>query len=647
MRKLMVKVEFGAHRLSRPQVRAIRALAVNEMSQEKDRLALCDQLQLKQYANADQTIGGILHILKEMQANHDKARADEQRDEERTTAQLQALEGKAREAVAKCAQAMAQQRALLEFNMKRLLLPLTKDDVKAVQSAALSQFDTHTRLDALLRRVTPSRSIRAPQLAKIIMELYFEKIYSDRLEAQVSFAKRPFFDFLYDHMLKKYGLPSIAEKHIANLCANVVAVLQLRGAPKRLRPRARAAEAASEHPHVILVLQQFVDLVHLYSEQPVSTSGVSLFLRALDQLQSQVQTSLPILDQKTHLAQTANSKAKLASLRDVYTHQLMIRSNQSAKPAASVQDDAMLVPLGHALDSASLAFAKQRLSQQSLDNAIHCLERDSVQQRNTKRVELDGPTTSKPLLQQHIIRLLTMRCSHGSLEALFLRFDTDNNGLVSHQEFKQGIAELKLGLDTDAVDEMIALLDYDGDGSIDYREFSSAYVKITSWISVPQYLDAVLRGYRDELRAAAQHFVAMFQSADKNADGVLTFSEFLAMVHDVDSSKSDAEIIRMFREALEEETKLRGGAVAFNANTHQLISSGNDGAMTLAGDSMSSVAFATIAKRYGLGDKKKARADGWLRGHLRRSRELKHDTAAKAASAASSPASLSTSESKQ
>ena len=56
----------------------------------------------------------------------------------------------------------------------------------------------------------------------------------------------------------------------------------------------------------------------------------------------------------------------------------------------------------------------------------------------------------------------------------FARFDRDG-GSISSVEFGEGMEALGVGITGRQVEDLLALLDRDGDGSIDYREFASEF----------------------------------------------------------------------------------------------------------------------------------------------------------------------------
>lgn len=61
------------------------------------------------------------------------------------------------------------------------------------------------------------------------------------------------------------------------------------------------------------------------------------------------------------------------------------------------------------------------------------------------------------------------------LKQIFADMDTDGSGSLSANEFRNGIRKLNLGLTSREIDQIMSKVDKNGDGHINYAEFSSKY----------------------------------------------------------------------------------------------------------------------------------------------------------------------------
>lgn len=60
------------------------------------------------------------------------------------------------------------------------------------------------------------------------------------------------------------------------------------------------------------------------------------------------------------------------------------------------------------------------------------------------------------------------KMSNVGLEQQFRGFDTDGDGEISHEEFRQGLLSLGANISESQIDDLVTILDKDGDGAIDY-----------------------------------------------------------------------------------------------------------------------------------------------------------------------------------
>ena len=65
------------------------------------------------------------------------------------------------------------------------------------------------------------------------------------------------------------------------------------------------------------------------------------------------------------------------------------------------------------------------------------------------------------------------KASGVTLERQFRGFDTNSDGSIDHDEFRNGLASLGANVSEAQIDDLIMILDQDGDGEIDYQEFAA------------------------------------------------------------------------------------------------------------------------------------------------------------------------------
>jgi Ca2+-binding EF-hand superfamily protein len=149
--------------------------------------------------------------------------------------------------------------------------------------------------------------------------------------------------------------------------------------------------------------------------------------------------------------------------------------------------------------------------------------------------------TKKEARQKNTIRLKrrlqevmkTVVESGGTIEQIFSHFDADSEGTISREELAAGITAMKhfKQLKESEVQDLVALLDTDGDGTISLQEFKDfinispeAMKKINKEQKTNQILErlrAILKGAQAQKKSPQE----VFAHLDKNGDGDLTLAE--------------------------------------------------------------------------------------------------------------------------
>ena len=58
---------------------------------------------------------------------------------------------------------------------------------------------------------------------------------------------------------------------------------------------------------------------------------------------------------------------------------------------------------------------------------------------------------------------------------MFTEIDTDKNNVLSQNEFRNALRKLNLGFTSREIDRLMAKIDTNNDGKIDWKEFSSQF----------------------------------------------------------------------------------------------------------------------------------------------------------------------------
>lgn len=152
-------------------------------------------------------------------------------------------------------------------------------------------------------------------------------------------------------------------------------------------------------------------------------------------------------------------------------------------------------------------------------------------------------------LQQATLSFIASQMSSSEeiskLRDVFIRLDTDGNGVLSREELTQGFKILGLKSITD-VEDIIQRCDADGSGFIDYSEFLTATINWREALS-RERLEAAFKAYdidgsgkitveeiklfiggNDNIEEA--EWRQMLEGVDKNGDGEVDFDEFFDLM---------------------------------------------------------------------------------------------------------------------
>ena len=128
----------------------------------------------------------------------------------------------------------------------------------------------------------------------------------------------------------------------------------------------------------------------------------------------------------------------------------------------------------------------------------------------TSKIENLKKYADSSLLKRIVYTALTQRLSFKEIEDLqeiFMLFDIDNDGVISQEEFTQGLQNLKIKTEDDEFKKIFDMMDSDKSKRINYSEFISASID-------KKFLES-----SGKLRE-------VFDSFDKDKNGKISYNEF-------------------------------------------------------------------------------------------------------------------------
>ncbi|KAA3457066.1 calcium-dependent protein kinase 3-like isoform X1 [Gossypium australe] len=119
------------------------------------------------------------------------------------------------------------------------------------------------------------------------------------------------------------------------------------------------------------------------------------------------------------------------------------------------------------------------------------------------------------------------------LKEMFKSMDTDNSGTISFEELKTGLPKLGTKLSESEVRQLMEAADFDGNGAIDYIEFITATMHMNRtereehlFITMEE-LEQALRKYNMGDEKTIKEIIA---EVDTDRDGRINYDEFVAMM---------------------------------------------------------------------------------------------------------------------
>ncbi|KAI3443344.1 hypothetical protein Pfo_000009 [Paulownia fortunei] len=133
------------------------------------------------------------------------------------------------------------------------------------------------------------------------------------------------------------------------------------------------------------------------------------------------------------------------------------------------------------------------------------------------------------------------------LKEMFKMIDVDNSGQITLEELKKGLERVGANLKDSEIVGLMQAADVDNSGTIDYGEFVAAMLHLNKvqredhMYAAFSYFDKDGSGYitKDELQQACEqfglgdvHIDEIIREVDKDNDGLIDYSEFVAMMQD-------------------------------------------------------------------------------------------------------------------
>ncbi len=151
-------------------------------------------------------------------------------------------------------------------------------------------------------------------------------------------------------------------------------------------------------------------------------------------------------------------------------------------------------------------------------------------------------------LKKMVLTFITSRLNDievKDIKKIFLEFDSNKDGMISLEEFKNGLIKLNIGTGAFDIENMFKEIDTDKNGSIDYTEFLSAAIEQNKILKERRLFEAFQEFDVDGTNKISKDDILkvlklerdfdgkieeMIKEVDKNGDGEIDYMEFLNMM---------------------------------------------------------------------------------------------------------------------